>query len=138
MKGVMVDTNVFISFLRKGDLTLIDLVSYAVSRVAPLFVPTVVIFELFVGKDAEKEKKRQQLEEVLKDFVLVDFNEEVAKKAAEIQRRDLRPKGRVIELADLIIGATALVLNAELATLNKKHFLGIPNLDLFDFKRLKE
>jgi len=38
--------------------------------------------------------------------------------------------GRVIDLADLIIGASALQRNDAVLTLNKKHFALIPNLQV--------
>lgn len=44
----------------------------------------------------------------------------------------LKPKNALIELADLLIGATAISNSVPLATLNKKHFERIPNLVLID------
>lgn len=44
--------------------------------------------------------------------------------------KGLKPKNALIELADLLIGATAVSNTLPLATLNRKHFERIQNLTL--------
>jgi len=49
-------------------------------------------------------------------------------KVAQLAGQIARDLGRSIELADAAIASTAIINDFELATLNKKHFLGIKDL----------
>jgi predicted nucleic acid-binding protein len=73
------------------------------------------------------------METVLELYQLMPYNYEIAKLAGEI----VRDNKNLVEFPDAAIAATALVNEAELLTLNKKHFAGIKGLELFDINRLK-
>ena len=87
-------------------------------------IPTIVLTEL----------GRIRSEEYLSLFIKQDLNEEIAKILGAILRHETYPAGA--GLADLIIAATTLYLNGELATKNKADFYGIPDLKFFDPKKL--
>jgi predicted nucleic acid-binding protein len=64
---------------------------------------------------------------LLAGFQWVDVNGDIAERAGELGRR-FRRSHPGISSVDLIIAATALELNAELATSNVRHFPMFPGL----------
>ena len=85
------------------------------------------IFELFL-----REKNLHPIEELLFRTNILDFTELSARKASEILK-ELKNKGKMIDMGDLFIASTAIVNKCALATLNKKHFENIRELNLLDF-----
>jgi tRNA(fMet)-specific endonuclease VapC len=63
------------------------------------------------------------------DITVLPFNEEVAKKAAEIYHQ-LRQKNKIIEFRDIFIAATCMVNYFPIKTLNKKHYDRIKGLSV--------
>lgn len=62
------------------------------------------------------------LKSLLTHFIILNLNEDIMELAGEMSGK-LKSEGRVIELMDLIIGATATYYNAKyIVTNNKKHF----------------
>ena len=72
---------------------------------------------------------------VFAKMTVVDFTDEMVAKAHEIIL-DLKRKNCLIDMADLMIAATAVVRKSPLATLNRKHFERIEGLILVDDERL--
>ena len=67
---------------------------------------------------------------MLRDKVKVlDFNE-VSSRKASLLFKDLKKKGKIMDIRDLFISAICLVNNCKLATFNKKHFWNIGELEL--------
>lgn len=60
---------------------------------------------------------------------IISLEEIVSDEAVEIYK-DLKKRNKLIEIADLLIGATAKANQLKLATLNKKHFERIDGLKL--------
>lgn len=77
------------------------------------------VYELYVG--ATSDSKRLDVERVLDGYTQLGFDEQVARRAAEIMIA-LRQTGRVIPAPDVFIAATALVHNLPIKTLNTKDF----------------
>ncbi len=94
-----------------------------------LVIPTIVIAEYLTAKEVEQTSERAKTEEYLSLFFKQDLTEDIAKILGTLLRRKTYPKGA--GLADLIIAATAIFLNAKLATNNKTDFKNIPNLKFF-------
>ena len=84
------------------------------------------IQELYEGQSTRDPVIEKNLLSTLALLEILPYNYEVAKLAGEIAR-DIK---RSIDLADVAIAATAILNHAELATLNKKDFLGIDDLEL--------
>lgn len=84
------------------------------------------------AKEVEKTSARTKIEEYLSLFFKQDLTEEIAKILGRILRQKTYPPGA--SLADLIIAATTIYLNAKLATNNKTGFKDIPDLKFFDPK----
>ncbi|MEY4904182.1 MAG: hypothetical protein RLZZ292_1997 [Bacteroidota bacterium] len=64
-----------------------------------------------------------------KKIVLLPFDSETNKEAVKIYKA-LKAKSKLIEIPDILIAATAVKNNIKLATINKKHFERIENLNL--------
>jgi predicted nucleic acid-binding protein len=65
----------------------------------------------------------------LKNIKVLPFDLTVSNEAIGIYKL-LKTQNQMIDLADLLIAATAIAHNLDLATLNLKHFSKIPNLHL--------
>lgn len=101
-----------------------------------LIIPTIVISEYLTAQEIETLTGVERSKRYLGLFSKQDLTEEIA----EILGTMLRRKTYVstASLADLIIAATTIHLEAELATRNKDDFDKIPNLSFFDPKRLRK
>jgi tRNA(fMet)-specific endonuclease VapC len=77
-------------------------------------------------------KRRQGIEDLLKDLVVVDATIDVAHKFGEL-RAGLLDSGRPTPEMDLLIAASALVHGLTLVTPNVKDFAQIPGLFVEDW-----
>jgi len=75
------------------------------------------------------DKQRQFWDNLFEDFLYAPFGKKANETALQIQQQ-LKSQKRKLELADLIIAATALSLNTPLATLNTRHFININGLSV--------
>jgi predicted nucleic acid-binding protein len=127
---LLLDTSVLIAHLRKmpGVKALLERfreqMSFAIS--------TITLVEVWQGaKPAETEQTRlllQGLDDIPLDAVL-------AEKAGQLAYQ-LRIKGYTCDLADAVIGVTAINRNAPVLTTNIKHFEAIPGLDIWDLRSM--
>ena len=67
----------------------------------------------------------------LEKVEVLPFDKEVAKMAVVLNKA-LKKKRKLIDIADLFIAATAVANNLPFATLNKKHFDRVDNLNIID------
>lgn len=122
---MVVDTGVFIEFLRKKDKT--QTILYSLPENIKLAISSVTYYELLLGAiDVVKENDVRLLTE---DLEILPFNEVVASKAGEIYHK-LRKQNRMIGFRDIFIAATCIVNNLPILTLNKKHFNRIEGLEI--------
>ncbi|MEO6284820.1 MAG: type II toxin-antitoxin system VapC family toxin [Dyadobacter sp.] len=123
--GMVVDTGIFIEYLRKQDKSRTILAS--LPNDASLFVSAVTVYELMMG--ATDIQKKRDVEILLEGIPVLPFSEEVSFKAAEIYH-NLRRRNLLIEFRDIFIGATAITFQLPIKTLNRDHFQRIESLDL--------
>lgn len=129
MQKVVLDTDVIIDFTR-GASNLIDSLSNQVNEhKLKLFVPSSVVSELIAGQETKGDKELERLEKLISRFEFVLSDYQIAKSTG-ILLRDYKH----LKLGDAIVAATALTLNAKLATRNKKDFEDIKGLKFFKFK----
>lgn len=123
---VILDTSVIIDHLRKlpQESILIKLFEKYTDQTFGISVITVQ--ELYEGESTRDEIKENHLLSTLGSLEVLPYNTEVAKLAGKIARDSKDP----IDFADAAIAGTAITNEAELYTLNEKHFKDIPNLDL--------
>lgn len=113
-RAVLVDTDVLIDFLRGRD----EAVSYIQNHVDRLILSAIVVAELYAGVKGDPEV--EVLDQFVESCEVVPVTAEIAR-AGGFLRRDYG-KSHGVGLADAVIAATAQALDAELGTLNVKHF----------------
>ncbi|PSL32749.1 type II toxin-antitoxin system VapC family toxin [Dyadobacter jiangsuensis] len=123
--GLVIDTGIFIEYLRKPEKSKTILAS--LPNDASLFVSAVTVYELMMG--ATNDQKKKDVEILLEGVSVLPFDEEVSVKAAEIYH-SLRRRNLMIEFRDIFIAATAIIFQLPIKTLNKDHFQRIEALEL--------
>lgn len=124
---VVLDTNIIIDHLRQRlkSESLLDRLSAKMAK-ENLAIAVITVQELYEGRSTRKIKEEGFLVAMLAPLKFLAYTYETAKLAGEI----VRDSKSSLEFADAAIAATAIVNNAELLTLNKKHFVGIKWLEL--------
>ena len=120
---MVIDTSIFIEYLRSKDRTNTALAKLPTETV--LYVSSITAFELYSG--ATDIKKRQDIDTLLQGIFILPLNTDIAKNAGFIYQ-DLRRRGNMIEVTDILIAATALENDLPIKTLNTSHFQRIPGL----------
>ena len=123
--GMVVDTSIFIEFLRAKDKTTTAL--FLMPDNEPLYILSVTYYELFMG--ATTPDKITDIKILTEGIPVLPFDEEVAEKSAKIYHQ-LRKLNKMIEFRDIFIAATCLVNNLSIKTINKKHFDRIKGLSV--------
>ena len=120
LRPILLDTDVLVDFFRGHSKA----VAFAHTHSARIILSSVVVAELYAGVRGDAE------ESVLDDFVSVfrvlPVDAEIAK-AGGLYRRDYG-KSHGVGLADSLLAATAETENAQLKTLNTKHYPMLGNL----------
>ncbi len=124
-KIVLVDTSILIDLFRKTDKTNSILISL-VKRGYIYCISAVTEYEIYSGATS---LQNSFWEDLLEKIQVMPFDQIVVKAAVNINN-DLKRKRKQIDLADLFIAATAVSNNFPLATLNKKHFERIDELQI--------
>ena len=134
---VVVDTSILIESLRLGTYSpvLLDISDKLTSR--DIIIPTIAIQELYVGESTRNPKIIKAINNLVHAFTILDFTEDHAKLAGSLMLQ-ARQMGRVVTFADASLAGVAISLNAELATLNTKHFADLPGLKLYDISKHKK
>lgn len=122
----VLDTSVLIDHLRGGNVFK-EFSDEIEEYSTQLFLPTIVLFELFSGTSSKNSNIVTKIYQLTRDFERMALNEEIAKKAGELYR-DVTKE---LEVPDYIVAASALSIGATVVTLNKKHFEQIQNLPIY-------
>jgi len=122
---MVVDTSIFIEFLRAKDKTKTAL--FLIPNDEQISISAVTYYELLMG--AITPVKIADIKILTEGIPILPFNEQVAEKSAEIYQQ-LRQLNKMIEFRDIFIAATCLVNNLPVKTLNKKHFNRIIELSV--------
>ena len=113
-RALLLDTDVLVDYLR-GDERAVAFVKGCADRIV---LSSVVAAELYAGVKGEAELSA--LDEFVALFRAIPVTVEIAR-AAGLLKRDFG-KSHGIGMADAILAATAQTEEAELATLNVKHY----------------
>ena len=122
---ILVDTNIFIEYYKNNPV-----ICKQVEQIDPkeIRVNDVVCAELFYGA-----RDKQELANIVADMEkLTDLPiySNVSKLATDLVKQYCL--SHKLKLPDAQIAATAIFYNAELFTLNRKDFVYIPNLKLYE------
>ena len=116
-KPILVDTDVLIDFLR-GHEQAVSFVNLESDRI---ILSSIVVAELYAGvRGGEGDAEQTTLEGFLSLFRVVHVTAAIARLGGLYKRDYGRSHG--ISLADAVVAATASLENAELKTLNVKHY----------------
>ena len=114
---LLIDTSILVDYLRGID----DAIEYVESRTGPLLLSTIVVAELYAGV---RDPEREALATTFRAFDIHPVTASIAKQGG-LLKRDYQPSHGT-GLADALIAATAEAHDAQLVTLNDRHF---PMLD---------
>ncbi|MFZ5770004.1 MAG: type II toxin-antitoxin system VapC family toxin [Thermodesulfobacteriota bacterium] len=120
VKPILLDTDVLVDFFR-GYGKAVDFVNAHNDRI---ILSAIVVAELFAGVKGEAEQAA--LQNFISLFRVVSANADIGK-VGGLYKRDYG-KSHGVGLADAILAATADAENAELKTLNTKHYPMLKNL----------
>lgn len=122
MRGdrVLIDTSVWITYFKDRDNQFCEKVDEILTY-SHVYVPMVVIAELFQG--AKSEKEIQVIEEFIEAFHVIDQTEDTWLKAGRLSFA-LKKKGITINLIDCYIAVLASENNCKLFSLDE-HFKSI-------------
>lgn len=120
---MVVDTNVFIEFLRARNK--IQTTLFSIGNDEQIYISAITLFELYTGVTSNE--KLNDIKILTENIPVIPFNEEIAVRAAKLYQQ-LKGQNQMIEIRDLFIAATCLVYNFPIITLNKNHFNRIENL----------
>ena len=124
--NLVCDTSILIYKLRGGKKW--DEFVAVIGKDAELFLPSIVVFELYSGQSSKDKEVEKNLRRVVGYFEVVELTRKISKIAGEIYR----DQAKDLEVPDYIVAATALEMDAEVVTLNKKHFVNVKGLRIFD------
>ncbi len=129
---ILLDTSILIDFFRKRDksksiiLQLVDKYHFCIS--------VITAFEMKIG--IQTQAQQNDYEVLTKNIEILSIDEACIDEAVAIYKA-LKSTNSMIELADLLIGATAISNSLPLATLNAKHFERIAKVTLADLPDVK-
>ena len=116
-KPILVDTDVLIDFLRGRE----QAVSFVNLESERIILSSIVVAELYAGvRGGKGDTEQSTLERFLSLFRIVHVTAAIARLGGLYKRDYGRSHG--IGLADAVVAATATLENAELKTLNVKHY----------------
>ena len=126
-KIALADTSMLIDLFRKTDkvnaqLTLLSKKGFSFS------ISAITEYEIYSGATSAQMDYWQDL---LVETRVLSFGKDEVKVAVDINRK-LKRKRQQIDLADLFITATAIANHLPLATLNRKHFDRIDDLNIIE------
>jgi len=133
--GVILDSSILIAGERRRDSVweVLERVEVVCGKTAAA-LSTVTAVELTHGiyrakTDFDRKQRETFVEELFQTVAVHPLTLEVARLAGRIHGEQMG-RGMAIDFPDLIIGATALYLGFDVATLNVKHFQAIPGLNV--------
>ncbi len=126
MRGVL-DTSVLIELFDRGNVEILEGI---LGRYSALYIPWIVLYEYLYGHKYLGRNIEERKAAVEKLGRVVGVTQEILVKALEIDV-SLHKKGQAIPFSDVLIAATALTLQAELVTLERRHYTRISDLRIY-------
>lgn len=122
---ILLDSSVLIEMFRKKDKE--KTLFYKLSLTDKIIcISSITYYEVGIGN---RESHFEYWEKLSKNLTIIPFDKACSVTAISIYL-DLLKMNKMIDLADLLIGATALTHNIPIATLNTKHFERIDKLEI--------
>lgn len=112
VRKICLDTDILIQMMRNDESVKAIMASFD----STFHTTSINVFEIWQGH-----RKGEETLELLSPIVKLDFDEKSAFVAGDIQRK-LLDNGQVLDIRDVFVASACISNNAELLTLNKKHF----------------
>jgi tRNA(fMet)-specific endonuclease VapC len=122
---ILLDSSILIDFFRKKKKSKSVLFNLIAGH--DFYISVITDFEIKIGITTEPHQ--QDYDILIQNINYLPIDLPCIEKAVELHQY-LRENNALIELADLLIAATAMSNSLPLATLNQKHFQRIPALQL--------
>lgn len=126
MDKIVLDTNILIDHVHGHARWLDGLLEKGNIK---LIVPTIVIAEYHTAQELETAEGKRSSSLYLSAFSVQDFTQPIAEILGTLLRKKCYAPGA--SMADLMVAATALHLDAHLATRNTVHFRRIPGMRFY-------
>jgi predicted nucleic acid-binding protein len=124
---ILLDSSVVIELFRKKDKK--KTLFYSISQsYSDLCISSITYYEVGIGNRKSHFNYWKKLSDKL---TVIPFDKACSITAISIYT-DLKSTNKMIDFADILIGATALTHNIPIATLNTKHFQRINKLELIE------
>ncbi len=124
MEIICLDTNILIDHKRARQKDTTKL--YNLSTKYSFAVTTITAYELYRGDNSNEDIFWTNF---FAKVTMLDFSLSAAMAAGKVYK-DLKSKGMMIDIEDILIGAIALSNGLKLATENRNHFARIEGLEL--------
>ncbi len=122
---ILLDSSLLIELFRKKDKE--KTLFYSLAKTyKTLCISSITHYEIGIGNRKSHSDYWEKLSENLR---ILPFDKDCSDNAITIYH-DLLKTNKMIDLADILIGATALTHNLPIATLNDKHFNRIKGLEI--------
>ncbi len=122
---ICLDTSVLIEYYQKTKKENAFLLKLT-GKYHSFAVSVITEYEIYVGSNPEQDVFWN---EFFNRITILPLDSKVNKATVHLYR-SLKKERKLIDIPDLLIGATALAHDLPLATLNEKHFNRIPTLNL--------
>ncbi len=129
MQKVVLDSDIIIDHFRKGSDIFDELLLASAENKTKVYLPGIVYAEINGGQDSKKADKLSQIEQLPIFFQFIPADQQISQQAGFLIRDHAN-----LGIADAMVAATVLSLNAKLATRNKKDFEGVKGLKFFQMK----
>jgi len=123
--GVVIDTSIFIEYLRAKDKR--NTALFRIPDNKRIYISSVTLYELLMG--ATDRQKNKDVHLLTDDATVLPIDKAVSIRASEIYH-ELRKSNTMIEFRDIFIASTCLIHDLPLITTNHKHFQRIKGLKM--------
>jgi predicted nucleic acid-binding protein len=124
---ILLDTSILIDFYRKKDKSASAFIQIY-NKQTQFVISAITHYEIYIGTSPDQVVFWNTF---FSGITILPVDTEVSKTAVDIYS-DLKKKSSLIDIADLLIAATAITHNYPCATLNKKHFARVDGLSIID------
>ncbi len=122
---ILLDSSILIELFRKKEKDKTLFYSLAKAN-KTLCISSITYYEIGIGN---RKLHIDYWEKLSKNLRIIPFDKDCSDNAISIYL-DLLKKNKMIDLADILIGATAITHNIPIATLNEKNFSRIKDLEI--------
>jgi predicted nucleic acid-binding protein len=125
---ILLDTSVLIDYFRKKDKRKSYLARLAARVDLKFAISVITEFEILVGSNSEQQDFWEAL---FSNFTVLHLDSMCIRQAVKVQKI-LKRENQMIAIPDLLIAATAMEHDLQIATQNISHFKRIDQLQIFE------